>query len=236
MKNRNTLERQTTRRILLVVGSTALAVGLTVSLPQPAHADPVTPPPVPDGIDVPAGNKAFLVGHAVGTQNYICLPCPNPTTPAAQCPDTSGFAWLLFTPEATLSKDDEKQVITHFFSPNLGPIPPEVRGTIRATWQHSRDTSIVWGGKAVSSSAPRFVAKDAIPWLKLPAAGTQVGPTGGDTLAKTTFIQRLNTSGGAAPSTDCLSSTDVGKKAFVPYTADYFFYKKAAEGDADGSN
>jgi len=46
-------------------------------------------------------------------------------------------------------------------------------------------------------------------------------------LTKTTFIQRLNTTGGLAPSTGCTSPADIGHLAFVPYTADYFFYKKA---------
>lgn len=55
----------------------------------------------------------------------------------------------------------------------------------------------------------------------------KVGPTGGDVLANTTFVQRVNTSGGVAPSTGCASSADVGRKAFVPYTADYFFYRSA---------
>ena len=49
----------------------------------------------------------------------------------------------------------------------------------------------------------------------------------GDTLTATTPIQRLNTSGGLAPSTGCVSLTDVSKKAFVPYKADYFFYRDA---------
>jgi hypothetical protein len=47
-------------------------------------------------------------------------------------------------------------------------------------------------------------------------AGTQAGPTGGNTLTRTTFIQRVNTVGGSAPSTGCAVSTDVGSKAFVP--------------------
>ncbi|MBI3798661.1 MAG: DUF3455 domain-containing protein [Deltaproteobacteria bacterium] len=219
MKNYKTLENQITRRILLSACATALAVAFTVLLPQPARAHRVTPPPVPAAIQVPAGNKAFLEGHAVGTQNYICLPCPNPITPTAMCP-ASGFAWTLFTPEATLFTDADKQVTTHFFSPN-----PFENGTIRATWQHARDTSTVWGGRAIPSSDPAFVAPGAIPWLLLPMAGTQEGPTGDDTLTVTTFIQRLNTSGGVAPSTGCSMSTDVGVRAFVPYTADYFFYK-----------
>jgi len=219
MKNCNAPENQTTRRILLITFATALAVAFTVSLPQPADADRVTPPPVPSNIQVPAGNKAFLEGHAVGTQNYICLPCPNATTPAAMCPDASGFAWILFTPEATLFNDDEKQIITHFFSPN-----PFENGTIRATWQHSRDTSTVWAMTIASSSDPNFVAPGAIPWLLLDVVGTEPGPTGGDRLTRTTFVQRLNTSGGIAPSTACTSS-NVGAEAFVPYTADYFFFK-----------
>ena len=64
------------------------------------------------------------------------------------------------------------------------------------------------------------------------AGGVQEGPTGGDTLTATTFIQRVNTFGGVAPSDGCSGLTDVGKKAFVPYEADYFFYKDA-ESDAD---
>jgi hypothetical protein len=38
--------------------------------------------------------------------------------------------WTLFTPEATLFSDDDKQVTTHFFGPNSSE-----HGTIRAAWQ-----------------------------------------------------------------------------------------------------
>jgi hypothetical protein len=213
MKSCDALSNQTTRRILPIACSIALAVGFTISLPQPAHAAHVTPPPVPGKIEVPAGNTAFLVGHATGTQNYVCLP------------SGSGFAYVLFTPEATLFDDHGKQIITHFFSPNLAPFDPSDLDKIRATWQDS-DTSTVWGavtGSASHDTDPNFVAQDAIAWLKVTVVGAQDGPTGGDTLSDTTFIQRVNTTGGLAPA-DCTSQEDVGKKAFVPYTADYFFY------------
>jgi hypothetical protein len=59
------------------------------------------------------------------------------------------------------------------------------------------------------------------------AVGTLEGPTGGENLSRTTFIQRLNTVGGAAPSSGCARPGDIGNKRFVPYTADYFFYQKA---------
>ena len=219
MKHRDTSEHPTIRRASLGVWSTALAVALTVSASLPARAAHITPPAVPFGLEVLPPNRPFLEGHAKGTQNYICLPCPNPTTAAAQCPDTSGFAWLLFTPEATLFNDHGKQLTTHFFSPN-----PAENGTIRATWQDSRDSSIVWGGQATASRDPNFVAPDAIAWLKLPMAGTEEGPNGGDTLTATTFIQRVNTAGGLAPSEGCSGLADVGAKAFQAYTADYIFY------------
>jgi hypothetical protein len=185
-------------------------------------AGPLTPPPVPANIEVPEGNTAFLVGHAVGTQNYVCLPAG------------ARFAWSLFTPQATLFDSHQRQVTTHLFGPN-----PVEEGVIRAAWQHSRDTSTVWGAAVASSSDPEFVAPGAIPWLLVRTVGVQDGPRSADSrrrgvLTETTFIQRLTTSGGVAPATGCSASTDVGNRAFVPYTADYFFYR--AERNADDGN
>lgn len=98
---------------------------------------------------------------------------------------------------------------------------------MRATWQHSQDTSRVWA-KIIGSVT---VTPNAIAWLLLQVkdVGALAGPTGGRKLTGTTFIQRVNTSGGLAPATGCNSSADLGNKAFVPYTADYVFYKKADE-------
>jgi hypothetical protein len=213
------MENLTMHRTPIFVCVSVLVAALMLSLPRGACARGVTAPSVPANIQVPAGNKAFLVGHAVGTQNYICLSCSNPLTSAATCP-ASGFAFALITPQATLFDDANKQVTTHFFSPN-----PVEKGTIRPTWQDSLDTSTVWAKANASSSDPAFVAPGAIPWLLIAVVGAQNGPSGGDTLTATTFIQRLNTSSGIAPTT-CKSSSDVGKEAFVPYKADYFFYKK----------
>lgn len=221
MKNSTAPKNQTIRHTLFTACVTALAVTVTVLLPQPSHADRVTPPPMPANIQVPAGNKAFLVGHAVGTQQYICLPCPNASTPAAMCP-ASGFAWTQFGPQATLFQDNEKQILTHFLSPN-----PVESGLARATWQDSKDTSAIWAfaTPATTSTDSAFVAPGAIPWLRLEVVGAEEGPTGGDKLMATAFIQRLNTSGGVAPSSGCAASTDISKKKLVPYTADYFFYE-----------
>jgi hypothetical protein len=211
MKKLNGLKNSMMRRILAFVYTTALAVVALSSLLQPARAEELKPPAVPANIQVPAGNKLFFVGHAIGTQNYVCLPADG------------GVKFILFTPQATLYSDSE-QATTHYFSPN-----PAEGGTVRATWQHSKDTSTVWGKVADgnSSSDPAYVAPGAIPWLLVTGVGAQNGPTGGDKLSGTTYIQRVNTAGGVAPATGCASLADVGNKAFVPYTTDYFFYKKA---------
>ena len=150
-----------------------------------------------------------------------------PCTPGPTC--TTGFAYSLFTPEATLFNDDLDQIITHFNSPNLNPSPsptPDVRGTIRATWESSKDTSTIWAkaiAQADHTTDPSFVKQGAIAWVLLEVVGHMDGPNGGDRLSETTFVQRLNTHGGVAPS-DCASSADIGKRAFVPYRANYFFY------------
>jgi hypothetical protein len=176
-------------------------------LPRPASADDFYPPPVPGNIQVPAGSKLFLVGHATGTQNYICLAAG------------SSYTWTFLGPQATLFDDEGEQITTHFLSPST-TVP-----TGAPTWQDSRDTSTVWALAIESSTDSAFVAPGAIPWLKLQKADTKVGPTGGDRLTATTFIQRLNTTGGVIPATGCSTADDYRKKAFVPYTADYYFYK-----------
>jgi Protein of unknown function (DUF3455) len=196
-----------------------VAAAFTVAAVRPAYADDVTPPPVPDKLKVDAGNDPFLVGHATGTQNYVCAPTAN------------GVGYVLFTPEAIPSNGAGREIITHFFSPNPfvsntnpGVIAP---GVIRASWQHSRDASSVWGfvDKDHASSDPAFVAPNSIAWLLVTAENSEDGPDGNGTLTGTTFIHRVNTQGGLAPSTGCSSSADLGRTAFVPYTADYFFYR-----------
>src|SRR5262245_16677876 len=215
MRNHTASEHRIPRHLLVTACASALAVTFAIALPRAARADHVVPPPVPPGIEVAAGHKAFLEGHAVGTQNYICL--------------LSG--WTLFGPQATLFGDNERQIITHFLSPN-----PVEGGMPRATWQDSRDTSAVWAVRVAASSDSAFVQAGAIPWFRLQVVGADEGPSGGDKLTATTYIQRLNTSGGTAPPTGCSGPDDVGKTALVPYTADYFFYKRAVGGHGNNED
>jgi hypothetical protein len=178
-------------------------------LPAGARAHRLGRPLVPQNLEVDSEHKPFLVGSAIGTQNYMCLP-------ATKTP----FAWTPTGPQATLFGDFDEQLTTHFLSPN-----PDEAGTARATWQHSRDTSAVWAQAIETSSDPTFVEQGAIPWLLLRVVGSEPGPNGGRRLSEATYIQRVHTSGGVAPETGCAQAIDVGTRAFVPYTTDYYFYK-----------
>ena len=203
---------------LATAGFVAIAVQSSVALGQ-SLADAVAVPPVPGEIKVPDGNVAYLKGQATGTQNYICLPAPPPAP--------NGVAWKLFGPQANLylkfklfNIEIVQQITTHFLSPN-----PEEAGLARATWQSSLDTSAVWAKMIKSSTDSSFVAAGAIPWFLLENVGDQRGPTGGAMLTPTTYIHRVNTSGGAPPATGCGAAANIGATALVPYTADYYFYK-----------
>jgi hypothetical protein len=72
--------------------------------------------------------------------------------------------------------------------------------------------------------------------LKLEVKTVQNGPFGSNKLTPTTFIQRVSTSGGLAPSTGCDSMQDVGRPGFVPYTAEYFFSPTAKAGTTTTRN
>ena len=197
-------------RVMAFVLTCAMA-----SAPVAQAAERPEPPAVPAEIQVPAGFPLFGVGHAVGTQGYVCVA------------KGGQYSWTPFGPQATVFDGDDQQVLTHF----LSPMPYDQRPS--PTWQHSRDSSAVWGLPVASSSDPAFVAPDAIPWLLVEAFVVGDGPTGGTTLTPTRYIQRVNTVGGVAPSTGCALPGDITKRALVPYEADYVFYREKPRSPRD---
>jgi hypothetical protein len=166
---------------------------------------------VPHALKVPPGHDPYLVGHAIGTQNYMCLAT------------ATAMTWRFIGPQATLfqaAAGTPQQITTHFLSAN-----PIEHGTARPTWQHSIDSSQIWGRAAATSTDANYVAPGAIPWLLVEIVGAAAGPAGGVALGETTYIHRLNTSGGVAPATGCSQAADAGAIALVPYTTDYYFYR-----------
>src|SRR5262245_39883573 len=139
MQNRTSIETRHARRRTSVF---ALLLICTMSAPRLVHADErIARPSVPQDIQVAAGYKPFLVGHAYGTQNYVCVITP------------SGFQWLFIGPQATVFNASAEQTLTHFHSKN--PIQSDA---IQATWQDSHDSSAVWAKKFKGSTDPKYVS------------------------------------------------------------------------------
>jgi hypothetical protein len=172
---------------------------------------------------IPAGHvlyKKLHVKDGYGTQNYVCVQKADGT-----------FAWSFFGPQATLFKGGT-QAATHFLNTNAD-LNSLDKGKLQASWQDSDDTSKVWAAAiatATNADDP-VIAVNAIPWLTLQVKGSLAGPTGGNNLLKTTYIQRINTVAGLAP--DPLSpeslcdATHIATRFLVPYQTDYLFYKPA---------
>jgi hypothetical protein len=77
------------------------------------------------------------------------------------------------------------------------------------------------GSRIVGALKQRADAPDpaAIPWLLLSTKSN--GPDGA--FSNVSSIQRVNTVGGVAPATGCVTDS-TGKTARIPYTADYYFF------------
>lgn len=110
------------------------------------------------------------------------------------------FEWILSKPEANLIDENGARVGRHFAGP---------------TWE-AADGSRVTGQVQQRANAPR---PNAVPWLLLKATSNQ----GTGTFAHVTYIQRVDTNGGQAPSDPCDRSQS-GVEKQVSYQAGYYFY------------
>jgi len=108
--------------------------------------------------------------------------------------------WAFVAPDAQLFNQKGQSVGHH----GAGPY-----------WQAMDGSRVVASVKA-RADAP---VAGAIPWLLLAAKST--GPTGA--FSQVTSIQRVNTTGGTAPTQPCTRET-VGQQARVDYAADYRFF------------
>ena len=154
---------------------------------------------------------AALTGSIAASLGPSLDACPNLRTPATsqltlhayaqgvQIYRWDGAAWGFVAPSATLYADAGMHAVvaTHFAGP---------------TWRSTSGSTVV--GAVAQRCTPDA---GAIPWLLL-AATSSSGP---GVFEGTTFIQRLSTAGGLAPSAP---GTSVGEVAEVPYTAEYVFY------------
>lgn len=112
----------------------------------------------------------------------------------------NGTSWGFIEPVATLFADAgyHSRVGIHYAGP---------------TWESNS------GGKVVATRLEGCSPEPtAIPWLLLQAVSNE-GP---GIFNSVTYVQRLNTAGGLAPTAP---GSFVGAVVEVPYTAEYFFYR-----------
>jgi Protein of unknown function (DUF3455) len=210
------------RTIWLLLATGLVVLTWTFGMATWAAAQKNTSLATPASITPPAGNIPFLVGHAVGTQGYVCLPAG------------TGASWTVngSRPEATLfagATGHDAQIMTHFLSPveNPNEFAPKPLPFGSATWQSSMDGSKVWAQEVNTIPAGSDAScpnAGAIGCLLLQSIGSEKGSAGGKIMIGTSFIQRLKTKGGAPPPTGCSGAADVGKQTLVPFTADYYFF------------
>jgi hypothetical protein len=110
------------------------------------------------------------------------------------------FHWTFVAPEATLLVDG-KPAGHH----GAGPV-----------WESKEDGSRVKGAVRQKQDG----GAGNIPWLLL--AGTSEGA---GRFAGVTSVQRVATRGGVEPKDGC-DATKAGREARVPYTAQYYFYRR----------
>jgi hypothetical protein len=184
-------KRRLARFVAVCAG--VLALGGLVAPPAFGGPDPQTAPGDPlDPRTHDPNSQLFLIAHATGVQKYTCQ---------------SDGTWLFTDPEATLFKTigASKPIGSHFLNFATG----------RPVWQLEDGSSVEATRTASASGGTGNIA-----WLLLQAVATAAG-LDGDRLASTTWVQRLNTSGGVAPAGSCIP----GDRIAVAYTADYFFWK-----------
>jgi len=181
-------------------GSTGTA-GADAAVDGPAAPFPEVT--IPDAIAVPTGATLKFRAHGRGNQVYTCTGTTTAVDAGADAGDagtTTTYAWVA-VPDAKLYDQNNAQIGTHFAGP---------------TWMSTADESDAVGVKDTQSAGA--TAND-IPWLRLKV----VSHMGSGVFTDVTWVQRLNTSGGVAPSTAC-TSANLGTVTPVAYTADYYFY------------
>jgi hypothetical protein len=116
---------------------------------------------------------------------------------------TGAYSWKWHAPDAKLYDPQDQALIG---SHGAGP-----------SWTF-KDGSGVTAKALQKVDAPD---KASAPWLLLEVSGHK----GEGLLAKTTYIQRINTQGGVAPSSGC-DANHLGSEKRVAYSADYIFFSK----------
>ena len=184
------------------VGAAGSGAGASGDGPGDGGASWLTPPPVAPALFVPSGATVKLHVQVVGAQLYTCEAAG--AADAGAVPGATTYTWVEKDADGALFDRSGARVGTQ----GVGP-----------SWTSS-DGSVANATKVIELSAP---VADAIPWRLLRVTST----TGAGLLADVTYVQRLSTVGGGAPTGGC-GEDSVGEETRVGYVADDYFYEGGA--------
>jgi len=144
---------------------------------------------------LPAGCESLQVeeGNALAFRTYAM---------GVQVYSWNGSSWIFVEPVATLFADARYngEVGRHYVGP---------------TWESNSGSKVVAARIPGKGCTPDSTA---IPWLILKKVSTD----GSGIFSSITFVQRVNTTGGTAPTAP---GAEMGERKEVPYTAEYYFYR-----------
>jgi hypothetical protein len=184
--------------IAIALSAITLASGCASTSSSGNMAKPVfSQSALAEAVRVPEGHRVTLETVGIGEITYECkAKTPVPPNTAA----VVGFEWVFVGPQAKLT-DRAGKTIGKYFGPP-------------ATWE-SADGSKVTGAQVAIAPAPA----GNIPFQLVKANPAQ----GAGQMAGVSYIQRLATRGGVAPSNPC-DAGRVGQRSIVTYQSDYIFW------------
>ncbi|MFF7975668.1 DUF3455 domain-containing protein [Streptomyces sp. NPDC007905] len=187
-----------TKRVALTTGGLLAAVAAVVGAAAAGHAS-----------DRPQNHPSGSASHALPIPPQLQVPDGNQRIATLDARGVQTYtcasgAWTLLEPAATLWNRHD---------PRHRPVALHTRGPV---WISTRDGSAVNASAVPGASVPR---DHSVPELLLKATATR----GDGIFGAVSYVQRLNTAGGVAPSGTCTQ----GAQTSVPYSATYLFYAPA---------
>jgi hypothetical protein len=163
-----------------------------------------------EGGPVASQAKALSAGRAPSVPDALAVPKGNHLAFHADATGVQIYvcqadapgnpAWVLRAPQADLFDAHRRKIGKHYAGP---------------TWQALDGSTVVGTKLATYTDDPK-----SIPWLLLQAASN----TGHGAMSAVTYVQRLDTHTGLAPSTGC-DADHLDATAQIDYTATYYFYE-----------
>jgi hypothetical protein len=197
MKNQVLSVNRAAQILVMSLAAVTLVSGCASSMTRSSSQSNFSQLTLPDAVKVPDGHVVMLETIGSGEITYECKArAVAATNPSA----SAGFEWVFVGPAAKLTDRNGKTMGKYFGPP--------------ATWE-SLDGSKVTGAQvAIAPASAGNIPLQLVKANPAQGSGQMVGVS---------YIQRVATRGGVAPSAVC-EAARLGQRSIVPYQSDYIFW------------